>query len=276
MQIPKPFSHPVVDCHMHVYDLQTYPLEQADPVSPPDAPWQAYQDMAGQIGISHTVIVQPVGYGFDNRCTLDALAQRPDTTRAIVCVAPGTAAEQWESMDKAGVRGVRFMVVPGGGGKLGWRDMAWFGERIAHYDWTLNLQLDGRELPQFEDQIKAVPSKLVIDHCAKFLTPVPVTHPAVDSLRRLLDTGRVWLKLSAPYETSLLGAPDYDDVGQIARLMADEYPERCLWATNWPHPTQQTRPDEKNLLGLLQRWVPDEEKAKKILWDNPRALYGFA
>lgn len=265
----------VVDCHMHVYDLLRYPLEQRDSVSPPSANWQQYQIMARQVGITHTVIVQPVGYGFDNRCTLDALAQQPERTRAIVCIAPGTESIEWAQMDRLGVKGVRFMLIPGGGGLLRWQDMQDFSGLIADYDWTLNLQLDGRSLPEFERQIAAQPCKIVIDHCAKFLTPVPPTHPGVDTLRRLLDSGKVWVKLSAPYETSLSGAPDYEDVGVIARLLAAEYPERCLWASNWPHPTQQVRPDDSNLLRLLRQWVGNEQHVHQILWTNPSRLYGF-
>jgi D-galactarolactone isomerase len=94
-------------------------------------------------------------------------------------------------------------------------------------------------------------------------------------LLRLLDTGRVWVKLSAPYETSKTGAPRYEDVSALARALAARNPERCLWATNWPHPGRNPPPDNADILNLLPDWVPDETTRRKILVDNPARLYGF-
>ena len=45
-------------------------------------------------------------------------------------------------------------------------------------DWTVNLQLDGRELPQHRALIDALPAKVVIDHTGKFLEPVTPDHAA--------------------------------------------------------------------------------------------------
>ena len=37
------------------------------------------------------------------------------------------------------------------------------------FGWHANVQLDGRELPKYEAQIKRLPGKFVIDHIGKFL-----------------------------------------------------------------------------------------------------------
>jgi D-galactarolactone isomerase len=91
----------------------------------------------------------------------------------------------------------------------------------------------------------------------------------------LLDTGRVWVKLSAPYETSQTGAPYYEDVSLLARYLAMHYPERCLWASNWPHPNQNPVPSSAALLNLLSHWVSRTADIQRILVDNPAQLYGF-
>ena len=80
------------------------------------------------------------------------------------------------------------------------------------------------------------------------------------SLLRLLDTGRCWVKLSAPYETSKTGAPKYEDVGRLAKALVKKAPERMLWASNWPHPSvpKEQRPSDEDLLDLLLDWAPDE------------------
>ena len=86
--------------------------------------------------------------------------------------------------------------------------------RVHPFGWHANIQLDGRELPKYEAQIKRLPGKFVIDHTGKFLEPVTTDSAPFRSLLNLVDTGRCWVKLSAPYETSKTGAPKYEDVGR--------------------------------------------------------------
>jgi D-galactarolactone isomerase len=92
---------------------------------------------------------------------------------------------------------------------------------------------------------------------------------------RLLDTGRVWVKLSAPYHADRDGPPHYRDVQDLARRLVAHAPERCLWGSNWPHPGRTPRPDNATLLALLAAWAPDPTAMRKILVDNPALLYGF-
>ena len=91
----------------------------------------------------------------------------------------------------------------------------------------------------------------------------------------MLEGGRCWVKLSAPYESSQTGAPDYADVSALAVLLARNYPERCLWASNWPHPNRQPVPGDAAMLGLLHAWAPSVAAVQRILVDNPQVLYGF-
>src|SRR5262249_23909716 len=134
---------------------------------------------------------------------------------------------------------------------------------------------DGRDLPAREAQIKRWPGRIVIDHVGKFFEPVPPDHPFFRCLLRLVDSGRVWVKLAAPYETSKVGPPFYDDVGVLAKALAKAAPARMLWASNWPHPSVKQRPSDTVLLDMLLDWVPDETTRHRVLVDNPAELYGF-
>jgi D-galactarolactone isomerase len=149
--------------------------------------------------------------------------------------------------------------------------------RAGNFGWHVQLQLDGRQLPEREALLKRLEGTLVIDHNGKFLEPVAVDHPSFKSLLRLLENGRTWVKLSAPYETSKKGPPLYPDVGTLAKALVKAAPERCVWASNWPHPSvpAEQRPDDADLLDLLLDWAPDEKTRNKILVDNPAKLYGF-
>jgi D-galactarolactone isomerase len=94
---------------------------------------------------------------------------------------------------------------------------------------------------------------------------------------RFVESGKAWVKLSAPYETSKVGRPLYGDVGALAKALVKARPDRMLWASNWPHPsaTPANKPDDGELLDLLLDWAPDAATRQKILVDNPASLYGF-
>jgi D-galactarolactone isomerase len=148
-------------------------------------------------------------------------------------------------------------------------------DRVGNFGWHVQLQLDGRDLPEREDTLKRLRGTLVVDHTGKFLEPVEPDHPGFVTLRRMLQNGRTWVKLSAPYETSKTGAPFFDDVGKLGKILAKDAPERMVWASNWPHPTPQAgqKPDDAMLLDVLLDWVPDAAARKKVLVDNPAKLY---
>jgi D-galactarolactone isomerase len=190
-------------------------------------------------------------------------------------VKPGIAEAELERMTKAGICAVRIMTLHGG--MLAFDVMDAVMAQVHAFGWHANIQLDGRELPKVEAQIKRLPGKFVIDHTGKFLEPVDVSSDSFKSLLRLVDTGRCWVKLSAPYETSKTGGPKYEDVGRLAKALVKKAPERMLWASNWPHPSvpKEKRPSDEDLLDLLLDWAPDEKTRKQILVDNPAELYAF-
>src|SRR5690606_6555980 len=111
---------PACDCHIHIYDLQRHPLRQAHAFDPPDAPWAAYLALQRDLGLGRCVIVQPMGYRFDNRCTLEALAMANGDARAIIALQPGTDSATLRQLNAQGVMGVRFMMVPNGSNIVTW------------------------------------------------------------------------------------------------------------------------------------------------------------
>ena len=262
------------DTHMHIYEDRFEPAPTAT-FRPPHSPVPDYLAMRRRIGIERTVVVQPSGYGADNACTLKAMAAMGPSARGVAVVEPGVGDAELQRLTDAGMRGIRYFMLPGG--VLPWESLETMAARVGNFGWHVQLQLDGRRLPEREKLLKRLSGTLVIDHNGKFLEPVPVDHPSFKCLLRLVENGRTWVKLSAPYETSKLGPPRYADVGALATALIKAAPERCVWATNWPHPSvpKETRPDDADLLDLLLDWAPDEATRRKILVDNPARLYGF-
>ena len=262
------------DTHMHIYDSR-YPTAPTATFTPPDASVADYLKVRARLGITRTVVVQPSTYGTDNRCTLAAIAALGDSARGIAVVDQTVTDAELDRLTKAGIRGIRYFMMPGG--VLSWDDVDKLAPRVTAFGWTLNLQLDGRTFPEYEERVKRWPGTLVIDHTGKFLEPVPVDHPGVKTIQRLLENGRTYLKLAGPYETSKKGPPYYDDVGALAKTFVKTAPERMMWASNWPMPNPPggIKPDDAAMLDIMLDWVPDEKIRNKVLVDNPARLYGF-
>lgn len=62
---------------------------------------------------------------------------------------------------------------------------------------------------------------------------------------------------------------------QVARAYIRTAPERMVWGSVWPHPTEKEKPDDAALFDLLTEWAPDAATRSAILVQNPARLYGF-
>lgn len=260
------------DAHMHIFDERFTALPNALFRS---APVAAYRDLAAVFGIDRMVVVQPSGYGFDNSCTLDALARLGSVSRGVVVIPPDTPRAELDRLHALGVRGVRFMMaLPGG---LSWDSMAATADAVSPLGWHLNLQFDGHQLPERVALIQALPVDVVIDHYGAFHNGFNLGGPEVASLCRLLDTGKVWIKLASPYAygMSRIGPPGFADVGRLASMLVSNYPDRCLWGSNWPHVAEKLMPCDDELLTMAREWIGDDAVFTRILVDNPARLYGF-
>ena len=262
------------DTHMHVYHAEVPPAP-GGPALPGDFREDSYREMQQRLGLARVIVVQPNAYQFDNSVTLEAIRALGPGAKGVGVVKPGVSDAEIERLTKGGIVAQRIFQLPWGA--VGFDRIHEVMSQVHPFGWHANVQLDGRELPQREDSIKRLPGRFVIDHIGKYLEPVTPEQEAFKSLLRLLDTGRCWVKLSAPYETSKTGAPKYDDVSRLAKALVKHAPERMLWASNWPHPSapKDNVPDDADLLDLLLDWAPDEATRLKILIDNPAELYGF-
>lgn len=263
------------DTHMHVYDAGV-PSAPGGPALPGHFPAAHYRELQARLGLQRVIVVQPNAYQHDHRVTLDAIRALGAGARGVGAVRPRTSEAEIERLARGGIVAQRIFDLPNGAVPLAQMDEVM---ALVHpFGWHANIQLDGRELPRYEEQIRRLPGNFVIDHTGKYLEPVAPDDDAFKALLRLVDTGRCWVKLSAPYETSRAGAPRYEDVARLATALARHAPERMLWASNWPHPSAppDAIPDDADLLDLLLAWAPDDATRRRILVDNPAALYGFA
>ena len=266
------FESGACDTHIHFYDRHHRAASTAL-LHPADAGLDDYREFQAELGLARVVVVQPTTYGLDNQCQLERVSDMGADARAVVVVDDTVSNARLTELTALGARGARFHMLPGGA--VPWSIMDEVARRIEPFGWHIQLQLDGRELAGRVRQLEALPTPLVVDHMGLFTPPVEPDHESFRALSMLLAGGGCWVKLSAPYLSSVDGPPTYADAGRVARALVAAAPERMVWASNWPHPGWDDPPSPRRLGALFANWVPDAGTRRMILTSNPAELYGF-
>jgi predicted TIM-barrel fold metal-dependent hydrolase len=264
------------DCHIHIYDPR-FPMAR-ELRGTPDATAADYKLLQRRIGTSRTVVVQPAAYGTDNRVTVAAIEQLGrDDARGIAVLHPEASDAELEALNAAGIRGLRFTLHDPRTAVTTPAMIEPLARRIQAFGWHTQLHLRAEQIVEMAPLIERLPGTVVIDHMGRMAQPQGVHHPAFALVRRWLDEGRTWVKLSGPYLETRTGSPAYADVTRVAREYAKLAAERLVWGSDWPHPTEATaKPDDAVLFDLLGEWAPAEGLRRRILVENPETLYGFA
>ncbi len=263
------------DCHAHIFGpAEAYPFSPERGYTPPPAPLSAYRHMLDRLDVRRAVIVQPSVYGTDNRCTLDAVADGGGGFRAVVVVDEDISDAELERMHEAGARGVRLnLLFPGGPGDRALEPVA---ARIAGLGWHLQLLVDVATFPHLRRRLEPLPTTIVFDHMGHLEARRGPDDPGFREMLRLVEERRAWVKLSGPYRLSSQATAPWADTLPLAEAIVGTDPERCVWATDWPHPAlKSVMPDDGDLMDVLAQWVPDARVRQRILVDNPAVLYGF-
>jgi predicted TIM-barrel fold metal-dependent hydrolase len=264
----------VCDTHFHIFGpYDRFPLAQGRKFTPAEASIGAYTEMREHLGLERGVVVQPSIYGRDNRCTLDAVKMLgAERMRAVVVIDDSVGRDEIMAMHAAGARGVRCNTITGIGDMLA--QIERIAENIAEFGWHLQLYTRGEDLPDLAPRLAALPVPVVYDHMGRIRTEWGLDSPSFRALLGQVGSGRAWVKLCG-YRISSAGQP-YADVAPFARALIAAAPERCVWGTDWPHPSMgDATPDDVALFDLLGEWAPDDETRRRILVDNPVHLYGF-
>src|SRR3989339_128473 len=157
------------DTHMHFYNAKFPAIPNANlPASPA---WvEDYTEIQRTLGLERVVAIQPTAYGRDNSCQLAAMAAFGDKARGVMVVDETTPDAELDRLTKLGVRGARFHMLPGGA--VPWDIIEETAAHVHKFGWHIQLQLNGRELPEREALLKRLPGRLVVDHVGRFTPPV--------------------------------------------------------------------------------------------------------
>lgn len=283
-EIRKPrfaLPHGSCDSHAHVCGpADEFPYWSGRIYTPPDALEKNYATLLAALGVTRAVLVQPSVYGTDNRAMLAALGHlraRGLDCRAVAVVDRDVSDDDLARLDAAGVCGIRFNLVdvadPGSGPSLDvFRGLA---HRVAAYDWHTEFLIHVDDYPDFAVDFADWPAPIVIGHMGYCRIGNGPDTPGFQSMLRLAEAGRCWIKLTGPYRVSEGDLP-YASAAAYTRTLAEAVPDRLVWGTDWPHVmVTKAMPNDADLVDLLHGWIPDEAIRRAVLVDNPSRLYGF-
>ena len=274
------------DCHVHVFgNPREFPHHPDRVFTPGEALASDLQRHMAALGTARAVIVQPSVYGTDNSCTLDAMRQLGPIARGVCVIDSDIAEAELTRLDKAGVRGVRINLRTAGehDERLSNRKIAEAADRVAHLGWHVQVYCDRTMLGALARLVPSLPAVLVLDHFADVRA-----HDGGDMrhLSSLMETGRAYVKLSAPHRVS--DGPNHVEAAAIAQDLARTHADRLLWGSDWPHPgvphgqkriRDAIEPfqdvDDGMALVRLADWLGDDDILRRILVSNPEELYGF-
>jgi len=269
------------ETHAHVFGpADRFPYAPDRSYTPPDAPLEKYLAMLDTLGFARGVLVQGSAHGRDNAAMLDALAKHPKRLRGVAVADKATPRDELRNFDRLGVRGLRFnhfyrngKLHYGGGVTID--DAEAMLGTLAELGWHVQLWLDVKDLPDIVTRLKSWPVPVVIDHMGRTDAHAGTGTPGFQALLRLVGEGRCWVKLSGAHRLSD-DWPDYAPARPFHEALVRTNPDRLVWGTDWPYPRIEAEmPNAGHLLDLFNAWTPSAELRRKILVDNPAALYGF-
>jgi len=265
------------DCHHHIYDAGRFPVRVGSRVVP-NARVEDYRLLQTRIGTSRSIVVTPIGFPAtlaENLVTLDAIKQAGGNARGVAIINPTISDADLKTLHDVGVRGIRFSSTGGSVPAAIAKEIEPLANRVADLGWHVQINIEAGPILELAELWNRLPATLVIDHMGHIRQPQGVDDPAFKYILGLVDKGRTWVKLSITYDSSKDGPPGYADVNRVGAAYVKAAPERMVWGSNWPHPSETTKPDDALLFDQLAQWAPDERIRNRILVDNPAALYDF-
>jgi len=268
--------HGAVDAHCHVFGPgDEFPFAPERKYTPCDASKDQLWALRDYLGFSRNVIVQATCHGADNRALVDALKHSGGLARGVATVKSSVTDEELQSLHDAGVRGVRFNFVKRLVDALPFDSLGSIANRIKDLGWHIVIYFESQELPELYDFFTALPTTVVVDHMGRPDVTKPVDGEEFQLFVKLMrENENFWSKVSCPERLSVQGPDGYDDVVPFAKHIVENFSDRVLWGTDWPHPNMKSHtPDDGKLVDFIPKIATTPELQQKLLVDNPMRLY---
>ncbi|MWV26734.1 amidohydrolase family protein [Aurantiacibacter rhizosphaerae] len=268
-----------VDAHCHVFGpMAEFPFSPKAKYLPEDAGPDKLFALRDHLGFSKNVIVQASCHGTDNSATLDAIAKSDGKARGVAVVDPDTSDADLAKLHDGGIRGIRFNFLKRLVDNAPKDKFLEVANRLPE-GWHVVIYFEADILEEMKPFMAAIPVPIVIDHMGRPDVTQGPDGPDMRAFRALLDSREdIWFKPTCPDRLDAIkeggrGDPWDNFAAAVAPLVAD-YPDRCIWGTDWPHPNMADEvPDDGHLVDMIPRIAPTDELQQKLLVENPNRLY---
>jgi predicted TIM-barrel fold metal-dependent hydrolase len=141
--------------------------------------------------------------------------------------------------------------------------------------WFVQIHCEKDELAAAAPVLLKAGVRIMVDHFGRPDVKRGVSQLGFATLLEFGRTGNAVIKLSGPFRSSAQGHP-YRDVDPFIAAAIEAFTlQNCVWGSDWPFVRMDERMDYGPALACLSRWLPDEKDRRKVLWDNPKRLFGF-
>ena len=263
-----------VDAHCHVFGpMAQFPFSAKAKYLPDDAGPEMLFALRDRLGFAKNVIVQASCHGTDNAATLNAIAASNGNARGVAVVDPAISDDELARLHEGGMRGIRFNFLKRLVDDAPKDKFLEVSRRLPH-GWHVVIYFEADILAELRPFIDAIPVPLVIDHMGRPDVTQGPDGPDMRAFRRLLNSRPdIHFKPTCPDRLDPTGDP-WNAFAEAVRPLVEDYPDRCIWGTDWPHPNMQDMvPDDGHLVDMIPRIAPTAELQRKLLVDNPNALY---
>lgn len=257
----------MVDAHAHVFLRDMPHIPNPRHRIDYDFTVEQYLAILDAHRVERAVIAAASPYGDYNDYVIAAVRGEP-RLRGTVIVEPTVERYILEQMKKDGIVGVRLAFIS----LETLPDLTTFEyqrtlRRFRDLDWHVHLHLDGPRLPQVLPALEAAGVKLVVDHYGRPDPRLGVDCAGFQMLLRLMENGRIWVKVSAGYRLGGDRAATYGR--ELLRRMG---PDRLLWASDCPFVGHEKDVKYQETIDDVLAWVPESAR-EKVFSANALALY---
>lgn len=267
-----------VDCHAHVINLDLPLITDSHSRPICDANIEEFLSILSSHQISHGVLSAPSFYGNDNSLLLHALQAYPQNLRGTVIIDPNfeqaVVESQLLNMRERGVVGIRLnwlkmKKIPDINSKM-YKTLLGIAKDLNFH---IELFIEDHLQERIISSVLASGATVVLDHFGNPNSSLGIDNVYFQNLLKNFYSGKVWVKLSAPYRLGL--GEKIANIQPFIDSLITVNPERLVWASDWPWVSFENKFTYADCIAWIKSAIQNPVTWDDILVNNPKSLYRF-
>ena len=270
------------DSHVHIFGpAAQFPYAPTRNFTPVDAGKETLFALHKTLGISRCVIVQSIVHGFDNSAVEDAIKHGEGRYLGVALVPVDVSDAELQRLSSKGFKGVRFHFMNHLATTNTIDDIVALTPRLKKVGMHLQVHFESSMIHHIAVPLAKSAVPVVIDHMGRVDALLGSEHADFAALFELLKNPLFHVKVSGidridSNPASATAFPPYTAGVALAKVLVENYPDQCVWGTDFPHPNHTHVPNDAALVEALSRMACTPVLLEKLLVTNPQKLYGFA